>query len=66
MDLNGERIQDDVALSSPTLLGDPEAETPGPTVLQDHASKVSFRKIWVLPEGTPKGNAPCVASSGST
>lgn len=56
--LNGEKIQDDVALNASTLLGDPEAENPGPIVLQDHASKVSFRNIWVLPEGTQDGNAP--------
>lgn len=48
--LNGDRIQDDVTLNAPTLLGDPETDAPGPIVLQDHASKVSFRNIWVLPD----------------
>lgn len=49
--LNGEKVQDDVTLSGPTRLGDPEADTPGPIVLQDHGSAVSFRNIWVLPAG---------------
>lgn len=48
--LNGEQIQDNVAVNAATLLGDPEADSPGPIVLQDHASTVSFRNIWVLPE----------------
>ncbi|QFP75874.1 DUF1080 domain-containing protein [Deinococcus sp. AJ005] len=47
--LNGEKVQDDVPLSASTLLGDPEADSPGPIVLQDHGSKVSFRNVWVLP-----------------
>lgn len=49
--LNGQKVQDDVALSGATLLGDAEAEAPGPIVLQDHGSAVSFRNVWVLPAG---------------
>ncbi|MFC3833238.1 MULTISPECIES: 3-keto-disaccharide hydrolase [Deinococcus] len=47
--LNGEKVQDDVALSGSTLLGEPEAASDGPVVLQDHGSEVQFRNIWVAP-----------------
>ncbi len=47
--LNGQKVQDDVALRTSTLLGVPEGQTPGPIVLQDHGSNVSFRNIWVMP-----------------
>ncbi|WP_165795189.1 3-keto-disaccharide hydrolase [Deinococcus koreensis] len=47
--LNGEKVQDDVPLSASTFLGEPEADTPGPLVLQDHGNRVQFRNIWLLP-----------------
>ena len=47
--LNGEKVQDDVAVTGSTMLGEPEAATDGPVVLQDHGSEVQFRNIWVAP-----------------
>lgn len=47
--LNGDLVQDNVELPGSTLLGDPEAEAPGPIVLQDHGNRVRFRNIWIQP-----------------
>jgi len=48
--LNGVKIHDDVQIEGrcPTLQ-EPEGPTPGPIVLENHGSRVRFRKIWIVP-----------------
>lgn len=46
---NGVRIHDDVEVEGKTGAGAREAPGPGPIVLQDHGSRVRFRRIWIDP-----------------
>jgi hypothetical protein len=46
---NGVLIHDRVALAGPTGRGEPEAQSPGPLVLQDHWNPVVFRNVWLVP-----------------
>ncbi len=50
---NGELIQDDVVILSPTRLGNAETggdgALSGPVVLQDHGDRVRYRKVWLEP-----------------
>ena len=47
---NGVLVHDDVELEGPTGLGDAESPEPGALLLQDHATPVFFRNVWLLPK----------------
>ncbi|MEV6110087.1 family 16 glycoside hydrolase [Streptomyces sp. NPDC051940] len=46
---NGQVVHDDVAITSPTGGGAPEAAMAGAIRLQDHGNKVRYRDIWIEP-----------------
>jgi hypothetical protein len=47
---NGENVQDNVEIPSPTRKHDgPEPKGPAPISLQDHGFKVQYRNIWIVP-----------------
>jgi hypothetical protein len=48
---NGVLVYSGVLFSGPSLGGQPEGDSPGPIVLQDHGDQVQFRNIWLV-EGT--------------
>lgn len=50
---NGVCIHDDVEVEGKTGAGAREAPGPGPIVLQDHGSRVRFRRIWIDPAIPP-------------
>jgi len=45
---NGVLIHNDVELENKTGAGQPEGPEPGPILLQEHGSEVSFRNIWIV------------------
>ncbi len=47
---NGVVIHEDLAIPGTTGGGEPEADSPGPLLLQDHWNPVFYRNVWVLPK----------------
>jgi hypothetical protein len=45
---NGTLIHDKVAIKGPTKGGKPEADSPGPILLQNHGNPVYFKNIWLV------------------
>jgi hypothetical protein len=51
-------IQDNVTIEGPTRASmERDVRRPGPIMLQDHGSRVKFRKIWIRPLTAPTGVA---------
>jgi len=46
---NGVVIHDNLEIRGATGGGQPEADTPGPLMLQDHGNPVFYRNIWIVP-----------------
>jgi hypothetical protein len=49
---NGVKVHENVEIPKTTTAGQPEANAPGPVMLQNHGDPVMFRNIWVV-ETTP-------------
>jgi hypothetical protein len=47
--LNGVLVQEDVDVPNSTGMGEPEVPGARPLVLQEHANRVTFRNVWVVP-----------------
>ena len=63
---NGVQIHNDVELANKTGLGQPEAPTLLPILLQDHTNPVRFRNLWIIDRGaTPPTMFPAPAEAAA-
>ena len=56
--LNGVPVHSGTAVPNKTGAGQPEADFPLPTKLQDHKNPVVYRNIWLLPRGVGAAFGP--------
>lgn len=59
--LNGEPVQDNVAIENKTGAGQPEGPDPRPILLQDHGDPVAFRNIWLTETAAAPASSPAPA-----